>query len=196
MRTVLGRAAEEAHERIAAVGRRLVEILDELHRIVPLTDHQAELRQTAPVEGLPSVDLPPSIRGSTELSRWWGSLFPGLATLAMRRSLTRRFGEAIHDAVDFYDRSLRRWAATELERWITDFESQAAPLREQVRRLGSLANDPDPIGDASDLEADLRALHATGAQATASIIQPGDVRQEGYDGPIWGEPDGRSGSSL
>jgi len=91
-------------------------------------------------------------------------VLPPLADRVARRRLEDQFGEAIGSCVDSYDRQLRARARSEVERLVEQYELEAAPIREQVRRAAADA-DPSPTDrdgqDMNDLEADLRELRKT-----------------------------------
>ena len=65
----------------------------------------------------------------------------------------------IRELVEFHDRQLLAWIKAGIDRLVESYESQAEPVREQVRHL--LA-DPEGSEDAVErdqLESDLRELH-------------------------------------
>ena len=91
----------------------------------------------------------------------WASFIPRLAVRAARRKIEKQFGEALVECVNTYDRQLQAWAEAELGRVVEQYELEAAPVREQVRRLASDEQNSTADGDGQEkdaLEAELRQL--------------------------------------
>ena len=87
--------------------------------------------------GLPIPDLDRFHVVSSKLRTWWASFIPRLAVRAARRRIEEQLGEALVECVNTYDRQLQAWAKAELGRVVEHYELEAAPVREQVRRLAS-----------------------------------------------------------
>jgi hypothetical protein len=90
---------------------------------------------------------------------------------ATERSFRERAGLAMTEAVELYDRQLESWLKAKLARLIELYETQAAAFREQIRRLATERTDAGIAGNDAALEAELRGLRATNAEAVP--VQPG-----------------------
>jgi hypothetical protein len=114
-------------------------------------------------EGLPIPDVEALRLGWDGVCPWWVRHIPWFADSAVQSRIWERFGGAIRDMVESYDRRLQAWAKTTTDGLVERFELQAALFREQVRRLTNGAVDGHNAGGEADevaeLDADLRKLH-------------------------------------
>jgi hypothetical protein len=134
--------------------------------------------------GLPAPELNALHARTTKLRPWWAPVLPPLADRVVRRRLEDQFGVAIKSCVESYDRQLEAWAKSEVERLAEQYELNAAPIREQIRRAAAdsalSATDRDEQ-DMIELEADLRELRRTGGADYHS--SPSLVHAENSKGP-------------
>ena len=158
---VLPQRAGMASELVNGLAEALQNTREQLRRAWPLASdldgHPAALKPA----GLPVPDLERFHARWARLRPWWASAVPGLAVGVVRRRLETRFGEAVAACVDTYDRQLQAWVKLEVERLVQQFDLEAAPIREQVRRVG--ADEPSRLADGQGrdqaaLDADLREL--------------------------------------
>jgi hypothetical protein len=89
---------------------------------------------------------------------WWSPLLPGPAEWTIRSDLRDRLGPAIREVVEFYDQRLQTWLKAGLDRLVERYETQAGPVREQVRHPTVENDELETKGDPDQLEADLREL--------------------------------------
>ncbi|MBX6314900.1 MAG: hypothetical protein IRY99_18580 [Isosphaeraceae bacterium] len=165
-------------------GRSARALIDGLGQILGRTWAGLPRRTAAPlakVEGAPLHEVKLDGRPVPNLDRlrakgryarsWWTRLAPGLAARSIRNDIRERLGPVIRETVEFYDRQLQAWIKAGLDRLVEHYESQAEPIREQVRRLRGT---PEGSGDAEGRdqgEADLRALRQVMSAAPA-LYQP------------------------
>ena len=170
-RDILSQRAAMARDLVAGLEQSLRTSLEGLRRATPLADDIAASDNGMRPAGLPLPDLEPFHAGSLKLRAWWASVMPGLAVGVARRKIEEWFGDALVACVNTYDRQLQAWAKVEFERLVEHYELEAAPLREQVRRLASNEAGLVASGDGKDrgaLEADLRELRRAGQSGDAS----------------------------
>jgi GTP-binding protein EngB required for normal cell division len=156
----LARRGRAAHELVARLQERLARMLEALARAAPLANADPAAIRDHHAGGLPVPDLDGLASGTTMPRPWWAGLAPRLAVGAIERRLHGRIGARIDEAVAFYDRRLETWVKANVARVVELFEAQADAYREQVRRLTDPSGDPGAVGDAAELDADLRALGA------------------------------------
>jgi GTP-binding protein EngB required for normal cell division len=158
---LLPQRATMASELVVGLDQTLRASRDQLLREWPLANNaRLSLEGTKPA-GLPVPDLDRFRTNLQHLRPWWASALQGLALHVARRRLETQFGESIAACVDAYDRQLQAWVKVEIERVADRYELEAAPIREQVRRLAG--DQPSSVGDGdgrdrSALKADLRQL--------------------------------------
>jgi hypothetical protein len=160
-RKILAERAGMAHDLVAGLEQPLRGSLDGLRRAEPLADDIIASRADKKPAGLPVPDLSALHARTSRLRPWWAPALPPLADRVARRRLEHQFGAALGSCVDSYDRQLQAWARSEVERLVEQYELEAAPVREQVRRAAADADRSltDRDGqDMNDLEADLREL--------------------------------------
>ncbi len=163
-RQILAERAGMAHDLVAGLEQSLRGSLDGLRRAEPLAEDINASRADGKPAGLPVPDLTALHARTSNLRPWWSPALPPLADRVARRRLEDQFGAAINSCVDSYDRQLQAWARSEVERLVEQYELEAAPVREQVRRAAADAGlfTTDQEGqDVKDLEADLRELRPT-----------------------------------
>jgi GTP-binding protein EngB required for normal cell division len=170
-RDILPERASMASDLVAGLQQTLSASMDGLRRKWLLVDDVNPSSTGMKPAGLPVPDLDHFHAGSTKLRPWWASALPMLAVLVARRKLENQFGEAVAACVDTYDRQLQAWAKMEIERLVERYDLEAAPVREQVRRLA--AADPNCVSDGDGqkrdaLEADLRELRGISKSGDAS----------------------------
>jgi hypothetical protein len=164
---VLLRRGRAAHELIAGLQDALARTLERLSRAAPLAHADPSSIRAFHAGGLPAVPLE-GVRGEkSRLRPWWAGIAPPLAVRATERVIGDRFGQAITDAVEFYDRQLEAWVKAKLARLVELYETQAGAFREQIRRLAPEFADTGTIGGEGDLEADLRELRGAEAEAAS-----------------------------
>ena len=172
-----------AHDLVAGLEQALRASLEGLRRAWLLADDVTASRTGKKPAGLPIPDLDPFHAGSSKLRTWWASVIPRLAVRVARRRIEERFGEAILACVNTYDRQLQAWAKVEIERLVEHYEFEAAPVREQVRRLASDEAGSVASGDGKDrgaLEADLRELRGGDQGECASSSSRGPSSRSGW----------------
>jgi GTP-binding protein EngB required for normal cell division len=174
-RDLFNRRGGMALELVSGLEKALRGSIDEIRRAWPLVNHVvADGPDLKPV-GLPAPDLDPLHARSSRLCPWWVRVLPPLAVRVTRLRLEDQFGREIGACIDSYDRQLGAWIKSEIERLVEHFELEAAPVREQLRRLASDQGTsvPDEDGVARDaLSADLRELRRAGQSADGSISSP------------------------
>jgi hypothetical protein len=164
-RDILAQRAAMAHDLVATLHQALRGSLEGLRHAWPSTGGDIASRTGMKPAGLPIPDLDRFHSGSSKLRAWWASAFPGLAVRVARRRLDEQFGEALGTCVDTYDRQLQAWTKAEIEGLAERYELEAAPVREQVRRIVGDGASLAGFGDGEDrgmLEADLRELRGAG----------------------------------
>jgi GTP-binding protein EngB required for normal cell division len=177
----LYQASHEIPGQLAAMARGVVlgleqalrRSLERVRRAWPLVDRSIAAQSDMNVAGLPAPDLESFRSGSLRLRPWWASAVPKLAAGVARQRLQTRFGEALSDCVDAHDRRLRAWAKGEVERLVEYYELEAAPIREQVRRLAGNELELISAGGRHDrdmIQADLRELRQAGPPGVISSI--------------------------
>ena len=156
---ILGRRARAVHELVTRLRDELGKVLDGLRRFAPMTDAEVVSVREMKFDGLPLPDLEAFRFGWDGVCPWWTRLFPWSAGSVVENRIWGRFGRAIHDTVESYDRRLQTWSKATIEGLVEGFELQATLFREQVRRLGAGTLDDSEAGhEADELEADLREL--------------------------------------
>ena len=172
---ILAERAGMAHDLIAVLEQSLRGSLDGLRRAEPLTDDVIACRAGKKPAGLPVPDLSALHVRTARLRPWWAPALPPLADRVARRRLEDHFGAALGSCVDSYDRQLKDWARLEVDRLVEQYELEAAPIRERVRRAAADA-DLSPTKrdgqDIKDLEADLRELRRTDRAGFGSTASP------------------------
>jgi hypothetical protein len=172
-REILAERAGMAHDLIAGLEQSLRGSLDGLRRAEPLADDIIASRADRKPAGLPVPDLTALHAQTSRLRPWWAPALPPLADRVARRRLEDQFGAAIGSCVDSYDRQLQAWARSEVERLVEQYELEAAPVREQVRRAAADADHSPTDQDGQhvkDLEADLRELRRSCCRDDSSSL--------------------------
>jgi GTP-binding protein EngB required for normal cell division len=158
----LFRRGRAAHDLIAGLQDTLARTLERLSRVAPLAHADPSSIRGFHAGGLPAVNLDGVRREKSGLRPWWTGLAPPLATRVTERVIEERYGKAMNDAVEFYDRQLESWVKAKLARLVELYEMQAGAFREQIRRLAMESADTGRAGGEGDLEADLRELRGAG----------------------------------
>jgi GTP-binding protein EngB required for normal cell division len=154
----------------------LAATIESLGRVSPLADADVTSVRDFHAGGLPIPDLD-LLRANSFVSKpWWAVVVPPLAARSTERSVWRRFGWEIGEAVQFYDRRLHSWLKTNVARLVELYEAQASAFREQVRRLAAEPTDGAAAGGRGKLEADLRELRQDETNAEVSSEQRGAVQ--------------------
>jgi len=160
-REVLAERARMAHDLVAGLEQSLRGSWVGLRRAEPLADDIIAARSDRKPGGLPVPDLTALHARTSRLRPWWSPALPPLADRVARRRLEDQFGAAINSCVDSYDRQLKAWARSEVERLVEHYELEAAPVREQVRRAAADVDLCPTHRDGQDmnvLEGELREL--------------------------------------
>jgi GTP-binding protein EngB required for normal cell division len=157
----LRRRGQEAHELVVGLQETLAGTLERLSSLAPLAHADPSSIQGFHAGGLPAMDLHGARSAASVKRPWWSGLAPSLAVRATERSIREQAGQAMTEAVEFYDRQLESWLKTMLARLIGSYEAQAAAFREQVRRLAMESASAGIAGAAAALEADLREVRGT-----------------------------------
>jgi GTP-binding protein EngB required for normal cell division len=166
------RRGRAAHDLIAGLQDALARALERLSGVAPLAHADPSSLRGFHAGGLPVVALDQVLGAASFRRPWWAGLSPPLAVRATKRRIRERFGRAIPDAVELYDRNLESWVKAKLARLVDLYESQAAAFREQLRRLAARTPDADTAGDGVDLESDLRGLRGAEADGEVASRQP------------------------
>jgi hypothetical protein len=177
-REVLSERAGMAHDLVAGLEQSLRGSLDGLRRAEPVAEDMIASRADRKPAGLPVPDLSALHARSSRLRPWWAPALPPLADSVARRRLEDQFGEAISSCVDSYDRQLQAWARLEVDRLMEQYELEAAPIREQVRRAAVDADLSPTDQDGQDmnhLEADILELRRTSRADYGSTPSPAHV---------------------
>ena len=172
-RDILAQRAAMAHDLVACLGQALRASLEGLRGATPLAGDGIVSNAGMKPAGLPIPDLDRFHVVPSRLRTWWASFIPRLAVRAARRRIEEQLGEALVECVNTYDRQLQAWAEAEFGRLVEHYELEAAPVREQVRRLAS--DEASSVAsvhgkDKSALEADLRGLRGAGQSGDASAL--------------------------
>ncbi len=152
-----GRTAREV---VTGLEEALAGSLARLAQATPLSQAAAASIRDFHAGGLPAVNLDGLRVEKRRLRPWWAGLAPSLAVRATARRISEQYGEAIEDAVQFYDRQLESWLKAKLAHLVELYETQAGAIREQIRRLATEPADATIAVDEDALEADLRELRA------------------------------------
>jgi GTP-binding protein EngB required for normal cell division len=176
---VLRHRGREAYDIVARLQETLTATLERLSGLAPLARADPSSIRGFHAGGLPAMNLQ-GVRGEDSVDRpWWSGLAPSLAVRATERSIREQAGQAMTEAVEFYDRQLESWLKARLARLIEIYEAQAAAFREQVRRLATEPADAVLAGDDAALEADLIELRGTPDEARTVPDPPGMVHAAG-----------------
>jgi hypothetical protein len=188
----LTRRGRSAQELVVGLKQALGRALEGLRRAAPpLAKADVVSDRDMKLGGLPGLDLDP-LRARCRCSRpWWTTLLPGLAARTIRNDLQERFGLAIREVVEFYDRQLEAWVKAGIDHLVDYYESQAEPVREQVRRLTADHDEPGAAGEREQLEADLRELErAAMGEEERLAVQTSDGTRGGMPNRIVDKPPG------
>jgi GTP-binding protein EngB required for normal cell division len=180
--TALLRRGRTAHDLIAGLQDALASTLERLSELAPMAQADLSSIQEFHSAGLPTMNLGELGRETPVHRPWWGRVAPPLAVQAMQRLIQDRFGPAIKEAVNLYDRQLESWLKSKLARLVDLYEAQAGAFREQIRRLAR-----DPAGAASSvdhgaLEADLKDLRGAEVRVKPAAGHPSSMRPEAGSG--------------
>jgi hypothetical protein len=161
---ILAQRAGMAHDLVADLEHALRGSLDGLRRTEPPAEEINVRRADSKPAGLPVPDLSDLHSRASSLRPWWAPALPPFADRVTRRRLEDQFGAALGSCIDSYDRQLQAWAKLEVVRLVEQYELEAAPVRERVRRAAADADLSSAVGDGqdmNDLEADLNELRRT-----------------------------------
>jgi len=164
---LLGRG-RAAHDLIAGLKDALARALEILSTVAPLAHADPSSIRGFHTGGLPVLDLDLARGEKHRLRPWWAGIAPPLAVRATERVISDRFGAAIKDAVEFYDRQLESWVKTKTARLVELYEMQAGAFREQIRRLAAHSADVGAAGSDGALAADLRELRMAEVDGAAA----------------------------
>jgi hypothetical protein len=177
-----------ARELVASLVNDLEGSLKQLGQLLPFAP-STTLDALVPA-GLPIPDLDRLSAVPAKRRPWWASFFPSLAMRLVRRRLESELGEAFGVCVDSYDRQLQAWAKRETERQIEQFEFEAAPIREHLRRLvgsesGSIDGQSEQERDA--LTADIQELRraSQSRDVSASVHGSQETKHDGRAPELW-----------
>jgi len=136
--------------------------LDGLRRVAaPLAAADVALLDDVQLGGLLAHDLG-RLGGKYCPSRpWWATLVPGLAVRSIRNGIGNHLGSLIREVVELHDRQVQAWIRSNVNLLVESYETQAAPVREQVRRVLTNQDRSEDAGDRDQLESDLRELQQT-----------------------------------
>jgi GTP-binding protein EngB required for normal cell division/molybdenum-dependent DNA-binding transcriptional regulator ModE len=192
VKQVLAQRGQTAHELVAKLQQVLGRTLESLHHAAPLVHTEDSPVRNWTFRGLPAPEVPPWDAEHLIGPSWWGAVLPGLAVPATRRQLAARLGPALGEQLELHDRQVHAWLRGCLGQLIESYESQAEVFREQVQRRSEQGAAVAPVGEARDLEADLRELHQTEAIETPVAFTPRRGDNDSGDGVRHNRP-GRSG---
>jgi GTP-binding protein EngB required for normal cell division len=154
-----------AHELVAGLKEQLMGFLERLSQASPVPLDLASSIRDFEAGGLPGANLDGVREDGCRLRPWWAGVVPSLAIGATERRVSQRYGSAIEDAVQLYDRQLELWAKAQVARLAELYEMQAGAIREQIRRLATESADTASAVDENELEADLNELRAAEVDA-------------------------------
>jgi hypothetical protein len=176
------RRGKTAHDLIAGLQDALARTLERLSELAPMAQADLSSIEEFHSAGLPTMNLGELGREKPVHRPWWAGVAPPLAAQSLQRLIQDRFGPAIKEAVNLYDRQLESWLKSKLARLLDLYEAQAGAFREQIRRL---ARDPAGAGSSVDqgaLEADLKDLRGAEVGAKPATGQSSLMRPEAASG--------------
>lgn len=184
-----------AREVVSGLQKTLSRVLEALEKTAPMARADTAAIRSAPLAGLPVIDLSPLSAKCNCSIPGWATLVSKMAHWMARRAVDAQLADQLRQSVRLYNAQLRAWLKTSILSVVEPYQSQAEVFREQLRRMTVPGDESDATTNAGDLLRDLQELEQAGA-ADSNMAEDEASHPQSADGEGATEQSGGDGGAL